>query len=271
MKFVYFLFLILCSAVAYAQEQVVPYPLESPKQAKAPEIPEDLKGMVWNKWTTKNFIILSIDKNQGIYLKNNIEKIKTWLLNRWGLSDVDFEGECKVVCVSDKRLLKRIFRLDNSKFEVRKDQNGNVQTSIIWFSLEDYDRDMAMFELMNICLYQFENKYKKSLPSFCKKGMSFLSQQPEIIKQKILEEPVTEISFEKDLKEAQCGVLCLLLRKEYGQDNFVRYLSNDNLDSFGFKQKEKFDEILNRYYRNLLEDIKTNKIPNEYLKIKNRR
>lgn len=271
MKFVYFLFLVLFAATVVAQEQVVPYPLETPKQAKAPEIPEDLKGMVWNKWTTKNFIILSIDKDQGVYLKNNMEKIKTWLLTRWGLSDVNFDGECKIVCVSSKKLLKRIFRLDGSKFEVRKDQNGKIQTSVIWFSLEDYEKDIAMFELMNICLSQFENKYKKDLPSVCKKGMAFLSQEPEVIKHKILEEPTSEISFEKELNDVQCGVLCLLLRKEYGQDNFIKYLSSNDFNCFGFTQKEKFNETLNRYYRNLLEDIKTNRVPNEYLKIKNRR
>ena len=39
-------------------------------------IPEDIKDLVWNKWETPNFIILSIDEDQGRYLAENIESIK---------------------------------------------------------------------------------------------------------------------------------------------------------------------------------------------------
>jgi len=282
-----FIFVVLCfvSTFSYAQEQVVPYPVENPKQTLQPEIPEDLKGLVWNKWSTKNFIIISIDKNQGLFLKNNIEKFKSQLFDSWGIKDVDFKGECKVVCVSNKKLLKRIFRLDDSKFEVRKSENGDI-SCVIWFSLEEKNNDFPIFELMQVCSTQLEAELNDSVPLFCKRGMGLLSENFESIRTRLLENNLDKISFndisskkEQDLKnqkemndfDVSSAVVCLLLRKEYGQDNFLNYLHTKNIGEFGINNIEKLNEIINRYYGHLMEDLKNNKTPKDYLQVKNSR
>jgi hypothetical protein len=271
MKLFYCLIICLILFDTRADDISVPFPDQSRSVQKTKaEVPDDLKGLVWNKWSTKNFIIISIDKSQGVYLKNNIEKVKTWLVTRWGLDDFDFSGDCKIVCVSNKNLLKRIFKLDNPKFEVRKN-NDKIELCAIWFSLEDYQKDMPLFELMKICLAQKET-YSKNDLSFCNDGICFLSQNFEVIKQTILENEnsLSKIEFGDKMNEVQSGVVCLLMRKEYGQENFLKYLVDKNLSCYGFDDQTKFASVLSRYCKNLIEDLKNNKTPKDYIKINRR-
>lgn len=268
MKTISFLFFVLFSFSLLAQDTVT-----------TPEISEDLKGLVWNKWDTENFIVLSIDKGQGLYIKNNVEDLKTLMLDKWGLPDVNFEGECKLICVSNKDLLKKIFRLDESKVEIRRDQQGNIKLCVIWFCLEN--KEIPLDHLTTICMAQFEEKHGK-LPYFCKKGIPLLNKSTQDVKQKFLSENNLKFSI-KDFFSAkedktksesyrvQSALLCLLLRKEFGQDNFVHFLHSKSLSSFGFENDNEFEKIVNKYYENIYKDLKENKVPNNYLEINNRR
>lgn len=267
------------AASLFADDVYVPYPEEKVTQTQVqvqdskPEIPDDLKGLAWNKWTTKNFIIISIDKDQGLYLKNNIEKIKSWLITRWGLEDLNFSSECKIVCVTNKNLLKRIFKLENSRFEIRKNDNNEIDLSVVWFSLEDYKKDMPFLEIMKICLAEYE--LEKKIPDFCNDGMSFLSQNYQDIKSQILEnKDLLSGSFiDKDqekMSSVQSGVVCLMMRKEYGQENFLSFLKNKNISCYGFDTEEKFDKTLTRFSKNLIEDLENNVTPKEYIEVNRR-
>lgn len=251
----------------------VPLPQDVSKTATP--VPDDLKDLVWNKWDTDNFIILSIDKNQGNHIKNNIEQIKTWLITRWGLPDLKFQGETKIVCVTNKSLLKRIFRLDEPKYNIQKNEDGSIKSCAVWFSLEDLE-NMPLKELSKLCIDQVESHYNKKFPVFCKNGMNFLNQDLRQIKNSILENPIDKISIkeifdDKSNKEIESGVVCLLLRKEFGENNFLNYLMSKDIGYFGFKDNEKIEETTNRYYKNLFEDLKNKKVPDDYLKINKRR
>jgi hypothetical protein len=274
MKIIYVFLFALFSFCVCAKENDT---LADAQQTVTP-VPDDLKDLVWNKWDTENFIILSIDKNQGLFLRDNIEDIKTRLITRWGYPDVNFQGQTKIVCVSNKNLLKRIFKLDNPRCEVKKDDKGQIESCSLWFSLEDISKDMAADELMAICIDQVENHYNKKFPLFCKRGMSFLSKNLDQIKNDILKSSMKEISVKEILNtkdhnnefDTRSAVLCLLLRKEFGQNNYVNYMLTKDLKFFGLQENEKFDEIANRYYRNFIEDLKNNKVPDHYLKINGR-
>lgn len=276
MKKIIFSVLCFLATQSFAQEKIsIPHPVASTEEtttAAAPELPEDLKGLVWNKWDTENFIVISIDKNQGLYLKNNLDKIKTNLLNSWGFKDFKFSGECKIVCVSDKKLLKRIFRLDSPRFEIKKNENGKTSCAI-WFS---QDQNIPESELMQLCLFQIENYYKHDFLLFCKKGISVLSDSNVANKKKLLLNKLDNISFEDLLKQneeesnfdAKSAIVCLLMCKEYGKSNFLAYLKTKNLNEFGINDVSKFNEIINRYYKNLFDDLQNNRTPEDYLTIK---
>ncbi len=270
MNKIIFSFLCFFGTFSFAQEISVPSPVVAIEAA--PDLPDDLKGLVWNKWDTDNFIIISIDKNQGLYLKNNLEKIKSHLLSSWGFKDFRFTGECKIVCVSDKKLLKRIFRLDSPRFEIKQNENGKTSYAI-WFSLDD--NNIPTSELMQLCLFQLENYYKHDFLLFCEKGISFLSNSSNI-KKRLLSNKLSSISFEDLLKEnkedpdfdIKSAVVCLLMCKEYGKNNFINYLKTKNTAEFGINDTNKFNQIINRYYKNLIDDLQNNRTPEDYLTIK---
>ena len=78
-------------------------------------------------------------------------------------------------------------------------------------------------------------------------------------------------SFDENLKNEQinnCAIICLMLRKEYGQDNYLKFLKSQKLNAFGIKDEVKLNEIYNRYYTNLIKDLKNEKVPNSYIKIR---
>lgn len=278
MKNIIFSILLLLGINECNSQEFLDFPY--PSFAKE-NLPEDLKGLVWNKWSTNNFIVLSIDKNQGLYIKNNIEKIKTRILNEWGYEDFNFTGDCKLVCVSNKNLLKRIFKLDFPKFEFRKNDNNQLELCAIWFSLEDMKFPISL--LTELCIVQKEFKDSVTFPLFCKRGMVFLSNDLDFVKNKLrdfdsFEENILEFTNIKQLPEntdnfdLNSVILCLLMRKEYGAYNFSNYTTSKNLKQFGYENNndKKLNIIFNKYSRNLLDDLKNNKVPDSYLIINRR-
>ena len=65
----------------------------APKEVKNEIKDPVVEGKQWNRWTTKNFVICSINNDQAQYLNKNLEDLKTWIYTRWGFSDMDFNSE----------------------------------------------------------------------------------------------------------------------------------------------------------------------------------
>lgn len=244
----------------------------------------ELKDLVWNKWQTKNFIILSIDKTQGLYLKNNIERIKIQTLSKWGFEDINFTTECKLLCVPNEDLLKKLFKLDSAYSEIRKDKD-KINLTALWFVFNN-DIDLSQ-KITDICLSELEQNNNINLPLFCKVGMIKLNQDftnvkkdlnnknlikinsKDLLNKKV--DDLSKVSKENlDIFEKQSAVAVLLFRKEYGQDNFLNYIKTNDLKSFGIKNIEELDKILNRYSKNLITDLEDNKVPQEYIEINRR-
>ena len=286
--FIFALIVSVCNC-CYAQN-AIPVPLEDSKKisqingefdgVQKTELPEKYKDLVWNKWDTKNFIILSIDKKQGHYIKNEIENLKTNIICRWGLSDFDFSIPCKIICVDSKDLLSDLFKIDNIHYEVRKNEQGKITLNVIWLCYDDC-KDISYF-LSNICFDEIEQVKNKELPFYIKKGMCYLSKNISSIKKEIAELEAEKIDYpelisknEKSLDkenlisfEKQSAVACLLFRKEFGQVNFINYLNNNDLRNFGSEDVKIINGVLDRYYKNLQSDLKDDKVPNDYLNIR---
>jgi len=235
-------------------------------------VPDEFKDLVWNKWDTDNFIVLSISEQQGLYLKNNIERIKSSLLKNWGIKDFDLSKKCKLVCVSNEEMLDKLFKKQDFHSEVRKDSDGNIESNAIWFYLDDTN---AMGKLndkvLDICLSELSQKVK-SIPAFCRVGMCVLSKNSNQIKETILKGEDANasdlITSEKpELSEGPCAALCLMIRKEYGENNFLSYLLTGDLKSLGINDENQLDSIFNRYKDNLKKDLSNNLVPANYLKI----
>ncbi len=252
------------------------------KQVALPNDDPDLLNKKWYRWTTKNFIILSLDQKQGIYLFNNIEDIKKSILAKWGLPDINFSSECKVLCVKDQNLFKKLFNLDQSKVEIRENLD------VLFLLLDGPPHQTFIPYFSEVVLSEFFNKYNLKL-NIWTRGMSLLTQPVSNIRKdivslhnqnlfsakEILEMTQKELR-DKNLFDCQSEVLCLMLRKEFGQRKFHTLLKSLGKgksaarcfnEIYGFKSLEQFDVKYKQYIKDLSSDIKNSKTPDSYLEI----
>lgn len=248
----------------------------------------DLK---WNRYKTENFAILSIDNDQGKYLSDNIEKIKSWCLTRWGFPDSKFTKECRIFCTPDKATLQKLFSISEPKFETNKDLN------VIWISLDEKPTKIIPPYLTQIILHEFELKHKVRIGWWFKRGSAILNGAIPEIKTNVsnLHEVIEKnqpIFFSEDMftmTEEQYGLhnlenrkvfdcqavaMCILLRKEFGEaklQGFLRICNKNNSKDvlrvvYNFESYSHFDRQYIRFMKDLTSNIKT--APDHYLEIK---
>jgi len=269
-------------------------------QSIGSEAPTDpaLKDLVWNRYTSKNFVIMSIDNAQGKWMGDNLDNIKTWCVERWGFPDFQFTKECRVFCVPNKVLFKKLFNLEESKVEVRR-KGGAIEITAMWLVLDDKPARVVPKQLSKICFAEFEQRHNVILPFFAKNGMALLNgtipdirtdiiylgehiqkDQSIFISEKMFS--MTEDEYEKSSVEnkrifdCQSVALCLLLRKEFGEakmQGFLRMCARNNskdvlLVIYGFNSYSQFDQSYLRYMKDLYREVFTSKTPDAYLEIK---
>jgi hypothetical protein len=282
----------LVGGVTAADQADVVYPVG----VSVPTDP-DLKNLQWNRYTSDNFTILSIDDGQGKWLASNIGKIKSWCMTRWGFPDVPFAKECRVMCVPNKTLMKKLFGLSEPKAEIRR-TNGRIEMTALWLILDDKPAKTIPVQLTPLCFAEFESAHNVKMPFFAVKGMSYLNSPVADIRQQLgklteiinKDSPVfvsekmftmTEDDYSKlkadDQKvfDAQTVALCLLLRKEFGEAKLQGFLRMSNRNKtedvirvvYGFRSFQHFDSSYARYMKDLTNDILRSKTPDSYLTI----
>lgn len=293
-KFLFFL--TLCCALfnnCKAQEQVFFETLPTPVNVEESDnnlIPR----VAWYRWTTKNFTIHSIDKRQGEYLFRDIEKIKSWTLTRWGLPDINFTTEARIFCAPDKETMVKLFNLDYCAWEVLKDKNEN-KINYLWIILDGDPAEILPAGVTSIALKEIEVQYdlkfnwwvyraipalNNTLPQIKQKLISidpFLKKDSAIFYSKSIlettEERWNKFSKEhKDLFDQEAMYFCLLARKEFGESIFHKTLYNASdkvaVNILGFSDFSDLDKRFYSYIIFLNEDIRNNKTPDSYLKVK---
>jgi hypothetical protein len=251
----------------------------------------DVKNLVWNRYTTPNFTILSIDDNQGQWLALNLEEVKIWCMTRWGFPDVKFSKECRIFCVPNKELMVKLFGVDSSRAEVRQ-KDGVIEITAMWLILDDKPIKTLPIYVTQICFAQFEANYHTTLPFWAKRGISCLNSTPNQIKKEIFalrnldsisssdimnmkEEEYWKLTSDKRvLFDRSTEALCLLFRKEFGEAKFqsLLRLSNNDMKSvirvvYGYRSYDDLDKAYLRYIKDLTKDIKAQKTPDTYLQV----
>lgn len=291
------LFLVLLigvSAAADAQEKITSHVILPHPAGSAPTDPS-IQNLVWNKWDTTNFTILSIDEAQGKYLFENIEQMKKWALTRWGLPDIKFSAQCKVLCVPNKDLMKKLFRLENSQGEIRRNQDGSLSLTVLWLVLDGKPAEVIPPSLTMVCLAELEQSQRMRVPFWAVRGMSALNGTLPQIRNDLSALgghlgkddrmyfgtklfAMTEDEWKKSdgelrmLYDRQAAALCLLLRKEFGQNNFHKFMSTNSSEQdlnnvYGFRGYDEFNRTFERYMLNLSRDIQGSRTPDDYLQI----
>lgn len=273
------LFLFLMAAVpAYAQKQ---------------SDEEIIKNKQWHVWETQNFKVISLDEQQGKAVADNIEQMKSWLLSRWGLPDVKFKTECRVVIVPSKEWLKRLFNFDQSQVEVRRDDSGKPVLIAVWLILDGKFADQLPAAITTACLTEVEQQSGVKMGLWAQRGMALLNGSLPHVRQKLLlldsrissNSPVffthglltmTEAEFvkdeNKDLFDAQAAMLLLLIRRELGQKVMTQFLQANSSEEaiksvLGYSDQKELDATFKRYMYYLSKDIQSNRTPDSYLNI----
>lgn len=219
------------------------------------------KGMVWNKWETDNFILLSIDFGFGKKLKSSLESSKSGFCESWGLFDKPLPVKCKVVCVPDPSLLKRFFSLDRPRCEVRTDESKSVTELAIWI---DEERSSELPGLIAAaCLH--------GQPAFLSKGIpKIVSLSAVEMSELILSSGSSPAAAFRsgDPSDSDSVVACLFLRKEFGSLVLSRVVSEGlpPEKACGFVDEKSLELTLKRYCDNLKSDLESGKTPDSYLK-----
>lgn len=231
--------------------------------------------LAWNKWDTKNFIVLSLDKGQGLFLRDSVEQIRDSFLDSWGLNFVDSTLPCKLVCVPDRKTLGKLFNIEAPKCEVRYSADGKVSVCAIWI---DYESIAMLPSLVGSVSVSSAN-----IPPVLQNGIVALSVSPSRTREILgsacsvdakslfgMKSEEWSSSKDKEMLNRRCALVCLMLRKELGVDAFSAFAqSKQNEDAvsriFGFTGYGDLSRALDRYSLNLSDDIKKGRTPDGYL------
>ena len=279
-----FFLLFVFNFVSFVKSEEIVYPFDAIPVASSTDL--DIKNLEWNRYTAGNIVVLSIDNNQGKWLWENIQKIRSWCLNRWGFPESDFSKECRIFCVPNKELLKKLFNLEKSKLEFRED------ISVLWLVIDDKPIKTLSPFLSRVCFKDFEEKNGVDLGWWFKCGASQLNGDIVDIKKNISSiegnvfdaEKILTMKEEDYMKEStekriafnrEAIALCVMLRKEFGEAKLQGFLRLANINNYkdvlkivyGFDGYEEFSVQYSRFIKDLISDLLENKTPDSYLKI----
>jgi len=278
MKICYTLLFLVFFQQAFSQDQQTSS--TKPQQQQQQEDPE-LKDLQWNRYVKGEYVVLSIDENQGRWLVNNLDQVSKWCTSRWGLEDVTLNKECRIFCVPNNLLLKKLFNINESKAEVRRSSDGSVDINVIWLSLDSLKKEFVSPYLTHVLFSQQQR------PFWFLKGTESINSSFESIRSKLEDKnlgysceklfSLTQESYralskeEKSSFDTQCILLCLMLRKELGQVKLLTFLKEPDLSSglrrvYGYKDVQDFESKYKMYCNDLLGKI--DDVPDYYFNVK---
>lgn len=307
------------SSFCFAQELEtvqlsVPMPLEVQQELVIPADDPDIKDLKWNRWVTRNFVICSIVDTQGEYLQKNLETMKTWMLTRWGLPDVDFpqikspggdgnDSICRLICVKDPALFNKLFKLNTTRVDLR-DKDGKLELIVGFLLLDQAPSKVLPMPITEVCLSLFAQERNIKFGWWTYRGMGLLNSPVGDIRTNLsqvypylsadktvyfskgllslTEEEWNKVSpDDRKLYDVEAAMLCLMLRKEFGQRKFLWFLKDSQQDSqnallriYGFNDYDAFDVQFKRYMIDLSNGLlklnpRVPETPDSYLSIDN--
>jgi hypothetical protein len=294
------IFFIICTSV-FSQEQIIK--VSNPEEVKVEVLnnkglPKELEGLSWNRWTSKNFVVCSLNDSQAEYLNKHLELVKGWIFSRWGMYDIEFSYPCKLICVDNKELYEKLFNLNETKVEIRKDSSGKIKETVIFLLIDGPPSKTVPIPLTEVCLSEFSHKYRANFGIWSFFGMGILNGTLDQIRYSILNiktkidsneslflsKGILEMDYNqyKFLSEEQktlfkdCStIFALMIRKEFGQEKYLRFLqkSSEIAPEYAIKEVllfdgyDSFDKTFKRYLIDISNDIKSGKTPDSYLQI----
>lgn len=254
-----FLFILLSAS---AMGEGLPFPSSDSVAVRKTE------GMVWNKWETENFVVLSIDFAFGKALKSSVESDRRSVCESWGVSVATMPVKCKLVCVPDAKILSELFSIDSPRCEIRRDGSSAPKEIAIWM---DQPRSRALRGLiLSVSLHD--------APPYIQRGTCALASAEFSVSIPSLSDPSFGVfslpkgglsGLDRAARatfDGESAVLCLLARREFGKLVFSE-LSRGVAPSVatGFRDEKSFLDTAKRYFSNLKDDVQSGRTPASYL------
>jgi hypothetical protein len=303
MRFLQSLAIVLIASFSLtAQEPIhkVTFPLELKTEIKTTTVPPEIQGLQWNRWTSKNFTVLALNDSYAKYLHDNLEPIKAWTYTRWGFANQDFSTECKLICVDDPVLFEKLFKLNKSRVEIRRNDQGKIKETVIFLLANEAPSRTVTSPLMEVCLGELAQRHNANFGWWSYRGTSLLnrsvdqisanvkdlgakltSNSPMFFSKALLETTPDQYSKLPDDQKQQFDtvamVFCLMVRKEFGQDKFHFMLRDSTKPEAAvkgvlhFDSYDQFDRSFKRYMIDLTKEVTAGKTPDKYLQIVEKR
>lgn len=256
-------YLLVAAALLFGSPALCETP--SPAVRASAKVPEGMEGLSWHKWDSDNFVVISLDGSSGSSMKSAAEETRKDLLARWGVAKAASRS-CKIVHVPDAKMLKRLFGLSSPRFEVRSAAPGDAPECAIWI---DGERGNLLPSL--IAGVEFSSG---DFRPFVAEGVPLLESPASLVREELLaskDSPPGRVLGQGggESSAANSAIACLLLRKEFGAGLFGRSSRKDSPAvhaALGFRSEKDLHGTLSRYRANLIEDLKSGRTPDKYLR-----
>lgn len=291
---------ISCLAQQPVTVERIALPAEVKQEIVVPSTDADIKDLQWNRWTSDNFVVCSINDKQAQYLVSNLENIKNWIYTRWGFENLKFVTECRLICVDDPKLFKKFFDLETSRAEIRYDNKTNKPNLIvIFYLLNDAPSINIPGPLTEICIANIDETYGIHSQPWFVFGIRGLNETLTSIKVKFSDidlklqkdEPMyfsrgllemTEEQYKKlddehrILYDNNAMAMCLFMRKEFGRNGFHNfYYKNGKGEKpdellksvFKFQNYEQFDQVYKSFLLTTIKGLKNGSIKDGFLQV----
>jgi len=250
--------------------------------------------VVWNRFETPNFEVLSINKEQGEKLYRNLEQMRRWLYGRWAFKEGPFSVKCKVLLCPDQAVYATLFKRDKQAVQVERDAGGRTKSLAIWcYAGDRWYTSTVPSLLTEVVLCEFEATYGVRFPLWLHRGMATLNSSVPDMRERIgvlkqiydqnlpcfWTEDILRMTPDKLAKyqpqnqlwfDRECAAFCLYLMKTHGQKKFLLFLDSStnnrqpNISLLGYASYQDFDKAFNRYMYNVSADISNGRTPNSY-------
>lgn len=249
-----------------------------------------LEGLEWNKYDVSQRVhVLALDDKQGKYLHQNFNNVKTWVLDRWGLPDVEVASETRILCVTSRDQMKKLFKIEQSAVEYRQDEKGQNYT-MVWLLCDDRPNKVLIGVITDVALTEYERAVGVKFPWYVRRGMTKLNGTLPDIRadinalggatdrfdvRAVLE--MTEADYKRltpdrqTTFDRQSAVLMLLCRKEYGQVRMLEFIHEGPTgvtNVLGFRDFAHFNSAYVRYTNDLCREVAASRTPDSYLDIR---
>ena len=289
--------MVLTGSSVFAAEKIskVSNPVEVRSEIQVdPDLSKEIEGLQWNRWTSKNFTVLALNDSQAQYLHLHLEQVKTWALTRWGFQDITFASECKLIVVDDPATFKKLFQLEATKVEIRR-KEGKIESTVIFLLANTPPSKCVPIPVTQVCLAELAESKSTKFAIWSIRGMSllngtldqirdrigevnslFIKDQPFFFSKSLLEMTKEEYAKLEPAKKREFDnsamMFCLLVRKEFGQDKFLKLVADSSEPSLqkllGFDGYAGFDRSFKRFIGDLTGEVKNGKTPDSYLQIR---